>query len=691
MTPLAGYWPPRFACRSSAVALTTWGLTCAALAQTPTTPTPTPTSTSTSTPAASVRANSTAVYQDRVIEGLAAQDPEELAQRQYDSTGLPRSYSLEALWDQRRTQGGSNSTLGLKASVFVDTLQYGSLSGQLTTQENTPAQGAAKTSVTSYVLRQVGMPFDGGWRADNAAGMINLPITDMARASPRFSLPAPAMQGISTSWRQSAGLNLMAAFGQAGRFDGYQLPGFTTAPGNYSMLGLQDEKRVSDGLWQWSAAAAQAQGVSSSLAASPTGQGLLNAQALYAAARREWQSGAEPGSFAQLNAVNGHSNGTDFTGRANPAASALWADGGFAQGPHKHSWGAFWLEPGLAWLDNPLPSNLKGAYWRHGWRTRQWSTESSLELLGSVSGNTPQGFFASSSARYQYSTGTSFGGTASVRRYGLQAQSLLLYTQFANALGSTRLQADVSSANTGERQWRMQVDHDWSFVQSMRLSTALSADRSRTATGTNRGLGAALNADWDLNPRLTMNSSLQSRWSDEATQYSLSAGLTWRINTQWALQANLYATEGNPRTSALAQSPLTAPALLPTRTHDRGVFVSLRYTTSAGASAPPIGGAPGSAAGQLSGMIYLDANKNGKRDAGERGAANVTVVLDGRYSVQTDAQGRFDFNYVVAGPHVITVVSDNLPLPWVLENNGRTPIKVFTRDMTQVAIGAVQP
>ena len=69
----------------------------------------------------------------------------------------------------------------------------------------------------------------------------------------------------------------------------------------------------------------------------------------------------------------------------------------------------------------------------------------------------------------------------------------------------------------------------------------------------------------------------------------------------------------------------------------------------------------------------------------------MTVVLDGRYSVQTDAQGRFDFNYVVAGPHVVTVVSDNLPLPWVLENNGRTPVKVFTRDMTQVAIGAVQP
>ena len=324
MTRLVSYWPPRLSCRSSAIALAAWGAVFAALAQTP-------------TAVASATENSAAVYQDKVIEGLQAEDPEELAQRQYDSKGLPRSYSLETLWDQRRSQSGVSRTLGLKASAFVDTLQYGSFSGQLATQENTPSEGAAKTTVTSYVLRQVGMPFDGGWRADNALGMINLPITDLARASPRFSLPTPAMQGFSTGWRQSAGLHLMAAAGQAGRFDGYQLPGFTNAPGHYSMLGLQDEKRVSDGLWQWSAAAARAQGVSSSLAATPTGQGLLNAQSLHTALRREWQPAGVAaantaqsnvsGSFVQLNALSGHNNGNDFSGRANCTASALWADG----------------------------------------------------------------------------------------------------------------------------------------------------------------------------------------------------------------------------------------------------------------------------------------------------------------------------------------------------------------------------
>jgi hypothetical protein len=89
--------------------------------------------------------------------------------------------------------------------------------------------------------------------------------------------------------------------------------------------------------------------------------------------------------------------------------------------------------------------------------------------------------------------------------------------------------------------------------------------------------------------------------------------------------------------------------------------------------------------------VFLDANSNGRIDAGEAGAPNVTVVLDGRYSVQTDATGRFDFPVVATGHHVITVVSDNLPLPWALINEGRTEFEVSTRDRTQISIAAQRP
>ncbi|HZC77732.1 MAG TPA: SdrD B-like domain-containing protein, partial [Ktedonobacterales bacterium] len=94
--------------------------------------------------------------------------------------------------------------------------------------------------------------------------------------------------------------------------------------------------------------------------------------------------------------------------------------------------------------------------------------------------------------------------------------------------------------------------------------------------------------------------------------------------------------------------------------------------------------------GRLTGVIYLDANENGRFDAGETGAANVTVILDGRFSTRTDANGRFDFPAVAAGHHVLRVQADALPLPWTLADEGRTEVEVGTRDRVDVNIGALR-
>src|SRR5207245_4387508 len=110
----------------------------------------------------------------------------------------------------------------------------------------------------------------------------------------------------------------------------------------------------------------------------------------------------------------------------------------------------------------------------------------------------------------------------------------------------------------------------------------------------------------------------------------------------------------------------------------------------AGRALRAVGGVPGSGSGRLSGVVYLDANENWRYDAGEPGAANVTVILDGRFSVRSDPNGRFDFPAVAAGHHVLTVQTDNLPLPWTLTNSGRTEVDVATRDRTEINIGALR-
>ena len=68
------------------------------------------------------------------------------------------------------------------------------------------------------------------------------------------------------------------------------------------------------------------------------------------------------------------------------------------------------------------------------------------------------------------------------------------------------------------------------------------------------------------------------------------------------------------------------------------------------------------------------------RDASELGAPNVTVLLDGRYATRTESQGRYEFPLVSSGPHVVGVVPDNLPLPWVAGGNAQRVVTVRTRE-----------
>lgn len=622
------------------------------------------------------------------LESLDTQEAE--AEVKYNSTGLQRAWSLETFADRRTSSGQATSSLGLKAVGYTDTLHYGTFSGNVNLQRRAADPVADGVTDSNFVVRQIGMPFDGGWRLDNALGMINLPVLDMARNSQRITLTTPTMQGFNSLLRRT-GLGIVVAAGRAGQTQGYPVPGFSLSQGTYAMAGAQDQLRQADGGWQWGGMVAQAQDVSSVLAQTPTGQGRLDAQALYVSAARTWadtQGVAQ--SEVQVHAISTRNTGTDVAGQINAPASGLWVEGGFNKAAHRHDWGAFRLDPGLAWLDLPMASDLQGGYWRHAWTTRQWTVQSGVEMLSSLSGITPSGYFANANARYQYSSTTSVGGAVSLRRYGVQAQAAQVYTQFANDLGSSRAQIDVASADSGERVMRLQFDHDWAFLQATRLTTAVSVDRESRMNGDSQGQGVAVNADWSIGQNLSINQSLQGRWSNDQTQYSMNTGIFWRVAPGWSLQTNVYAIQGSNNALNLAQSPLAAPTVQPLTTNDSGIFVMLRYEQSAGSARVPSGGAPGQAAGRLAGSVFLDENQNGRREAGEQGAVNVTVLLDGRFAAQTDALGRFEFAYVAAGSHVLTVISDNLPLPWGLLKDGRTEIRVFTRDSTTVNIGATR-
>jgi hypothetical protein len=83
-------------------------------------------------------------------------------------------------------------------------------------------------------------------------------------------------------------------------------------------------------------------------------------------------------------------------------------------------------------------------------------------------------------------------------------------------------------------------------------------------------------------------------------------------------------------------------------------------------------------------MVFFDENGDGVRQPQERGAAGLTVFLDGRYPATTDADGRFAFRAITAGRHTLRLLNEKLPLPWSVEDE--TPREIFVPLRGEVAV-----
>jgi hypothetical protein len=67
--------------------------------------------------------------------------------------------------------------------------------------------------------------------------------------------------------------------------------------------------------------------------------------------------------------------------------------------------------------------------------------------------------------------------------------------------------------------------------------------------------------------------------------------------------------------------------------------------------------------GEISGRVFIDENRNGQYDAGEKPLPDVGIALDnGNQTRRTDASGRYRFASVRAGAHLITIDGKSVPV-----------------------------
>jgi hypothetical protein len=634
----------------------------------------------------------TAQYQDNYIGGgsLAPDISKGFAEGS-DLAGLARSIEIDAVVSALSSREAGSATNvqenGIVAKSQWETVDYGAWSLDAAARTGGSGLGPSEQGQGGVVaLRQRGMPFDGDWQADNALGDINTPDIGLARLQPRFYLPTSPMQGLSTEWRGPEGLQIVAGGGVPGLFDGIEVPNFRTLDGSAATAGAQWSPASH---WTVGGQIIEAHDVNLSLGPVVDGAALItsNTELLTAA----W---ADHGERLQFNLLDG-----DVRGKTNAVGG--WVDGSITEGRIQQSAGVFRIDPNMTWGSQVISDDLQGGYYRFGYLSRQWLADVGIDEVRSVSGAGANTTFVTGDARYQMSRDWGIGSLANIARTdGGTNWSLGGYVDQVNAWGTGRVQADLAEVESG-RDVTLALNQNWSTPAGMRLSTSTSIERITGAivngiVEDSTILDIAAFGGGRFTTRLSVEGNVN--WATAvqgraAPAVSANVSLIYRISQNWEILATYYDSQSGTFTPLTVVSPLTPPmatAAVPAF-KEQGVFLTLRYKRAAGSPFAPLGGAPGAGSGEIAGIVFLDANDNGQFDAGEAGAPNVTVVLDGRFSMRTDPTGRFSFPVVTTGHHVITVVSDNLPLPWALTKEGRTEFDVSTRQRTQISIAARRP
>jgi hypothetical protein len=641
------------------------------------------------------------VYQDRLIDGGTLAPDISAGDYLYtsDATGLARSVRVDAVASVLSQQGfraaSSFHEDGFIGDAQWDTADYGawSLSAGLRASGDDQRFAGDGSRNYSFSLHQRSMPFDDGGQADNSLGALNAPLINLERAQPRFILASGSMLGAETEWRGSSGLQIVAGGGEPGVFDGIRVPTFHTLGGSTQTLGAQWSPAP-----QWTVGGEYAGAHDANIYYQPPGLSLLPADVsdqrissntgLVSAA---WNSGD---TRAQVNLIDGTLNG-------NSNAMGVWADGSHSHGALAQMFGVFRMDPNLAWGSQLMASDVQGGYYRLGYQTRRWTADCGIDEVVSVSGASAQSTFLNGGARYQLSRDSGMGGVANILLSSgathRTAWSLEGYFDHANSLGIGTAQLNYAT-DSQTQDSALTLQQSWNVPLGTRLATSFALER--TNGGAVAGLAqqdssivrVSAYGGGNITARLSIDGTVQ--WAQAvqgraAPSTSADVSLTYQIARTWGMLFSYYENHVGSWTPLIVSSPLTPPTPTPLASQgQRGVFLTVRYQDARGAHFAPLGGIAGSGSGHLGGVVYLDANENGRFDASEAGAANVIVVLDGRFSTRTDASGRFDFPAVAAGRHVLTVEQDNLPLPWTLTNSARTEVDVRTRDRTEVDIGA---
>lgn len=623
-------------------------------------------------------------YSDRVLDASELTAiAEETAAEERQSQGSPRSLRVEASLYSARLGGSERNEASLSALGFWGTDLWGDFSFQGAYSAETvdaplSLEMLGEGSIGSFTLWNRNLRLGDRLSLDSSIGSLSSPAPELARSQYRFFLPSPSLLGASASLSLSKDSRIFASAGRPGSFGGFSglsSSGFEALPGTFWSAG--GESRINE---HWMASG---MAIGSVLSEPPPPSSIANAPvettaAFGAVARRDKDS------RYQANALVSEADGK--------AAAGIWGDILLGDGARlSHRIGAYWLQPDLAWGLAPIPADAMGAYYRAESRYGRWSWNAGGEYTAPVEADNPAVAYASGHLRHQFSSRLGLGGSLAARdRGGLGAVSGSVFADSRGDWGLTRLDLSVASEEGGSRRWRALAGHHFDLGDSSRLSAEATYESATLPSGDEDELSFSLMGSALVGDGVSLDGEARARHRlGEISETWLDAniGLTAALAKGWSLSAKYYRSEGF-RENPFSLAPVLSAALDPPS--GDSLRVSLSYDFAAGRPSMVIGGPPGSPAGRLRGVAFLDENSNGLFDAGERGASDIEVSIDGAFSTRTDSSGRFEFPLVISGRHRLAFSNDNLPLPWAFSEEP-VEISVETRGDVFLAVGALPP
>ena len=576
---------------------------------------------------------------------------------------------------------GGQSEQGLRSRWGRETLRFGTLEADVVVSDITHSFPVDRGSSTEAMvtLRQRGAPVADDWLMSNTLGYQRSLSGTHVGGGYRVRLPSSPLMGIAG---EIGDANRTAHWftGRTGRINGIALTQFENDGGNVTGGGYRQS------FSPWFSVFGQVVNFSG------------NQQ--------------RPGHTSMLTAASlaneDRSRQYDFSLLVDDSANiGLWADTEHLLNDKiLFRYGAYYLDPNLAWMDKPIASDEYGGYFRADRQSSTLSLSAGYDYsrtglnLQDGSRSDVHNLYFNGNFRLTRRLNIGTAGTIVSRsltssvddsQFAWRLSNFLFYRSL---LGTSRFEfflrrSDSDFVDRRRDTTGLLLSHQWRMPQSLRLTTEFRTQDTQSGLMNSREVEASAIIRHDLHESFSwgFNAGLYRRSSD---QLGTNNGVALNADVRWAFLPNWYTTLIVTRNSARLDDPASLPGeAVEHHTTGNTFWLTLGYGRSGGQPIRILGEGSGGA-GRIEGEVFYDENGDFVRQPGEQPVVGAVVLMDGRYEARTDAAGRYSFEPVYSGLHRVSLVVSELPLPWGLHDEAPRMVNVSTRHPGQANFGLVR-